>query len=143
MPRYNEFRRRVFKDPVKKFEDITEDRDIAEELRSVYDNDIESVDLMSGLFAEDLPPGFGFSDTAFRIFSVMAPRRLKSDRFITDSYNADVYTASGIDWIENNNFRHGAKGLAPPPRAAARSGMCLNKTLRKLLFSIQSIPDAV
>jgi len=105
VPRYNEFRRRVFKDPIKKFEDITDNRDIAEELRSVYDNDVESVDLMSGLFAEDLPPGFGFSDTAFRIFALMAPRRLKSDRFITDSYNADVYTASGIDWIENNGFR--------------------------------------
>ena len=81
------------------------DHELVEELRSVYNDDIESVDLMAGLFAEKPPPGFGFSDTAFRIFAVMAPRRLKSDRFITDSYGADAYTASGIEWVENNDFR--------------------------------------
>ena len=37
--------------------------------------------LMVGLFAEPKPPGFGFSDTAFRIFILMVSRRLKSDRF--------------------------------------------------------------
>ena len=31
----------------------------------------------SGLLAEPLPPGFGFSDTAFRIFILMASRRLR------------------------------------------------------------------
>ena len=52
VPRYNEFRRRVFKDPVKKFEQITGgDKTIAGELRDMYNDDIESVDLMSGLFA--------------------------------------------------------------------------------------------
>jgi len=105
VPRYNQFRRRVFKGAYTKFEQITKDPEVVEELRSLYDNDIEKVDLMAGLFAEDLPPSFGFSDTAFRIFSLMAPRRLQSDRFIADSYNSDVYTASGIDWIENNSFR--------------------------------------
>ena len=105
VPRYNEFRRRVFKKPVKKFEQITDDEAIASELREMYDNDIEAVDLMSGLYAEKLPPGFGFSDTAFRIFSVMAPRRLKSDRFITDSYGPEVYTPMGIEWVERYRFR--------------------------------------
>jgi hypothetical protein len=50
------------------------------------------------------PPGFGFSDTAFRIFILMASRRLKSDRFYTDDYTAAVYTQAGIDWIDNNNM---------------------------------------
>lgn len=36
------------------------------------------------MLAEPLPPGFGFSDTAFRIFILMASRRLKSDRFFTN-----------------------------------------------------------
>jgi len=30
----------------------------------------------------------GFSDTAFRVFILMASRRLKSDRFFTRDYNA-------------------------------------------------------
>ena len=38
---------------------------------------------MVGLYAEPLPKGFGFSDTTFRVFILMASRRLKSDRFFT------------------------------------------------------------
>jgi Animal haem peroxidase len=47
------------------------------------DNDKDKVDLQVGMYAEPLPPGFGFSDTAFRAFILMASRRLKSDRFFT------------------------------------------------------------
>ena len=49
----------------------------------------------SGLLAEKPPKGFGFSDTAFRIFILMASRRLKSDRFFTTDYTPDVYTPRG------------------------------------------------
>jgi len=56
------------------------------------------------MYAETPPEGFGFSDTAFRVFILMASRRLKSDRFITQDYTAAVYTQPGIDWIENNNM---------------------------------------
>jgi hypothetical protein len=83
----------------------------------VYDGDIEAVDLMVGLYAEPLPDGFGFSETAFRIFVLMASRRLKSDRFFTDDYSADVYSQIGLDWIDQNSMltvlqRH-FPGLAP------------------------------
>jgi hypothetical protein len=59
---------------------------------------------MVGMFAEDLPEGFGFSDTAFRIFILMASRRLKSDRFFTKDYTAATYTQLGLDWIDNNSM---------------------------------------
>ena len=59
--------------------------------REVYNNDLEKVDLMAGLYAEPLPEGFGFSETAFRIFVLMASRRLKSDRFFTDDYRPEIY----------------------------------------------------
>ena len=51
---------------------------------------------MSGMYAEDRPEGFAFSDTAFRIFVLMASRRLNSDRFFTDSFTEEVYTAEGM-----------------------------------------------
>ena len=51
---------------------------------------------MVGLYAEPLPKGFGFSDTAFRVFILMASRRLKSDRFFTDDYDAGTYTQAGL-----------------------------------------------
>ncbi len=54
--------------------------------------------------AEPLPKGFGFSDTAFRIFVLMASRRLKSDRFLSKDYRPEVYTKQGIDWVENTTM---------------------------------------
>ena len=66
--------------------------------------DIEAVDLMVGLFAEPLPEGFGFSETAFRVFILMASRRLKSDRFFTDDYRPEIYTQEGLDYIQNNGL---------------------------------------
>jgi len=42
-----------------------------------------------GLLGEQPPKGFGFSDTAFRIFILMASRRLKSDRFFTNDYTPE------------------------------------------------------
>jgi hypothetical protein len=56
------------------------------------------------MFAEKRPQGFAFSDTAFRIFILMASRRINSDRFLTDDYTASTYTQAGIDWVENTRF---------------------------------------
>jgi hypothetical protein len=60
---------------------------------------------MVGLYAEPKPEGFGFSDTAFRVFILMASRRLEADRFFTDDYRPEIYTKVGIDWVESNSMR--------------------------------------
>ncbi|MGK2882865.1 MAG: peroxidase family protein [Mycobacterium sp.] len=104
VPRYNEFRRQLRLKPAKDFEDITDNEKWAEELRQVYGH-VERVDLMVGMFAERKPPGFGFSDTAFRIFILMAVRRIKSDRFLTRDYRPEVYTHAGMRWIRDNSMR--------------------------------------
>src|SRR3546814_18318215 len=92
VPRYNRFRRLLRKEPVQSFEELTDNPAWREQIRKVYNNDIEAVDLMTGLYAEPLPDGFGFSETAFRIFVVMASRGLKSDSFCTDAYRPEIYT---------------------------------------------------
>jgi hypothetical protein len=56
------------------------------------------------MFAEDRPEGFAFSDTAFRIFILMASRRLNSDRFFTTDFTDEVYTPTGMQWIEDNTM---------------------------------------
>jgi hypothetical protein len=60
---------------------------------------------MVGMYAETPPAGFGFSDTAFRIFILMASRRLKSDRFFTTDFTEEVYSPAGMDWLNTNNMR--------------------------------------
>jgi hypothetical protein len=104
VPRYNQFRRLLRKPPVRSFDELTDRPEWRAEIRRVYNNDLEKVDLMTGLFAEPLPPGFGFSETAFRVFVLMASRRLKSDRFFTNDWNADTYTEFGLDWIKRNSM---------------------------------------
>jgi hypothetical protein len=105
VPRYNEFRRLFHLKPAASFDELTANPQWARELEEVYEGDIERVDLTIGMYAEPLPRGFGFSDTAFRVFILMASRRLKSDRFLTVDYRPEVYTQTGIDWVERNSMR--------------------------------------
>jgi hypothetical protein len=105
VPRYNQFRRLFRLKPAASFEELTGgDKATADQLRRVY-GDVERVDHMIGMYAEPKPKGFGFSDTAFRVFVLMASRRLKSDRFFTRDYRPEVYTQTGLDWVENNSMR--------------------------------------
>jgi Animal haem peroxidase len=99
VPRYNEFRALMHRKPVASFKELAEDAQVAAELKEVYGH-VDRVDLMTGLYAERRPKGFAFSDTAFRIFILMASRRLKSDRFFTSDYTEKVYTRAGLKWIE-------------------------------------------
>ncbi len=103
VPRYNRFRKLFHKAPVRSFEEMSDDPDIVRTLREVYGHP-DKVDLMVGMYAEKPPEGFGFSDTAFRVFILMASRRIKSDRFFTDDFTPAVYTQPGIDWVNANNM---------------------------------------
>ena len=104
VPRYNEFRRLMHMPAPATFDELTDNRQWAHEIADVYHGDIERVDLMVGLFAEARPPGFAFSDTAFRIFVLMASRRLNSDRFLTRDFTPAVYTPEGLRWIADNTM---------------------------------------
>jgi hypothetical protein len=73
-------------------------------MRELYGS-IDNIDTMVGLHAETPPKGFGFSDTAFRIFILMATRRLQSDRFLNVDYRPEIYSPLGIDWLEQNTMK--------------------------------------
>jgi len=120
VPRYNDFRELLRMERVGSFEALTGDSASAARIKEIYGGDIDQVDLMVGLFAEPLIEGFGFSETAFRIFALMASRRLNSDRFFTDDFTEQRYTSAGIDWIQENTMitvllRH-LPGLQPALR---------------------------
>ncbi len=110
VPRYCTFRARINAHVPKDFTELTDDPQWQAELREVYGT-VDKVDLQVGMLAESrnarygTPPGFGFSDTAFRIFILMASRRLKSDRFFTDDFRPEVYTPAGFAWVQDNSMR--------------------------------------
>ncbi|TAQ88812.1 hypothetical protein B7494_g2865 [Chlorociboria aeruginascens] len=106
VPRYCAFRRLFHMTAPKTFLELTGgNAPLAAQLRSVYDNNLEKVDLQIGMLCEPFPEGFGFSDTAFRVFILMATRRIKSDRFLAgDAWKEEVYTKEGMDWVQNETM---------------------------------------
>jgi hypothetical protein len=120
VPRYNRFRRLMHMKPARSFDQLTDNPTWADEMRRVY-GDVERVDLMVGMFAEPKPFGFGFSDTAFRIFVLMASRRLKSDRFFTADYTPRVYTPEGLKWIDDTDMSTILRRHLPELEPALRS----------------------
>ncbi|CAM5544955.1 Catalase OS=Streptomyces alboniger OX=132473 GN=CP975_06680 PE=4 SV=1 [Streptomyces alboniger] len=103
VPRYNDFREGLHKQRVRRFEDLSEDPATVAALKDVY-RSVDEVDTVVGLFAENPPHGFGFSDTAFRVFILMATRRLQSDRFLTVDFRPEIYTPLGIDWVQKGGM---------------------------------------
>jgi hypothetical protein len=104
VPRYTLFRHLMHLRPITSFDELTDNPQWGRQIRDVYEGRIDRVDLMVGMFAEPKPTGFGFSDTAFRIFILMASRRLKSDRFFGLDYSPEVYTSVGLEWIDKTTM---------------------------------------
>jgi Animal haem peroxidase/Catalase len=123
VPRYNDFRAALRRPRVRDWEELCTNPVTRRKLRDVYGK-LDMVDTMVGLHAETAPVGFGFSDTAFRIFLLMAARRLQSDRFLTIDFRPEVYSPLGIDWIANNGMtsiilRHCPELAAALPRTGS------------------------
>lgn len=122
VPRYNQFRRSIGLNPFGKISQISDNPETIRKIREVYqkNNDgsleldetkiLERIDLLVGCLAESpRPEGFGFGETTFQIFLLMASRRLEADRFFTSHYKAEVngipiYTQEGLDWIKANGM---------------------------------------
>ncbi|KAE9977514.1 hypothetical protein EG328_002021 [Venturia inaequalis] len=106
VPRYCAFRRLLHMEAPTTFEELTGgDETLAQQLSDAYNGDLEAVDTLIGCHSEPLPKGFGFSDTAFRIFILMASRRLKSDRFIAGQWNDETYSKEGMKWVQNTSMK--------------------------------------
>jgi hypothetical protein len=106
IPRYCAFRRMMGMKAPRSFDELTDNPDWRKEVEAIYER-IEDVDLLVGTLCESnggTPVGFGFSDTVFRIFILMASRRLKSDRFFTRDFTPEVYTQAGFQWIADNTL---------------------------------------
>ena len=109
VPRYRAFRQLLRLPVPTTFEELAGGNPhTAAAIREVYDGNLDAVDAVVGLYAEPKPQGFAFSETAFRIFLLMAARRLQSDRFFTDDYTPETYTPEGLalDRRDDDGRRH-------------------------------------
>ena len=119
VPRYNQFRRALNMRPIQKYSDFFPDgvvaterqKEIIAKFQKVYGRDeegydnVEMIDLLVGTLAEEVrPANFGFGETMFHIFILMASRRLMADPYYTDKYNSTYYTGAGIKWVDENSM---------------------------------------
>jgi len=84
---------------IRKWEDLTDDKETLALLYEIYGNNVERLDLLVGLLLEKKIPGFAISETAFFIFLLMATRRLEADPFFTSHFNETYYTKEGLKWV--------------------------------------------
>ena len=89
---------------MKSFDELTDNAAWRKQLKAVYNGDLEKVDLMTGFYAEPLPPGFRLQRDGVPGFLLMASRRLKSDRFFTDDFRPEIYTELGLDYVKKNSM---------------------------------------
>lgn len=112
--RYNDFRRAIRLDPIDEFENLfkrfpmdpisEEHQALADKLREIYGT-VDQLDVLTGSLAETVrPSGFAFGETSFQIFTLMASRRILSDRFFTEDYNPEMYTPEGYDIVETRTM---------------------------------------
>lgn len=123
VPRYNQFRRAIGLKPIKSYSDFFKHEDrldsaellrranIVEKFQRVYGSDkdgndnVEMIDLLVGTLAEEVrPSNFGFGETMFQIFILMASRRLMADKFFTTHYTKENYTEAGLKWVDDATF---------------------------------------
>jgi hypothetical protein len=105
---YNDLRRSLGEPPVTSFMELTGgDAALARELEIVYEGDVDKVDAGIGILAEPKPDGFALGFVQFYQFVLNAPRRVKSNRFLSEGYTREEY-AEGIDWVEHGG---GFKGV--------------------------------
>ncbi|EDO45807.1 predicted protein [Nematostella vectensis] len=106
VPRFNDFRRKLKLRPVESFEKLTSNKHHSAALKDMYCGDMEKLDLLIGCLAEEPRPyGYGFGETAFNLFLMMASRRLETDRFLTDDFTDDMYTPEGMQWIKDSTMK--------------------------------------
>jgi hypothetical protein len=109
IPRYNDFREQLRMKRVASIEDLTPDPALRAALHEVYGADtaaIDRVDALVGTLGEATRPTcYGFGETLFQVFTLMATRRLAADRFYTNDYRPEIYTAEGLAWVNANTMK--------------------------------------
>jgi hypothetical protein len=112
VPTYNQLRREIGLKPIHSFDDLIDDPRVVADLRDLYGTDgqgndnVDAMDLLIGTLTEaHRPTAFGFGETLFQIFILNASWRLLGDRFYTDDYRAEVYTAEGLAWVDEATFK--------------------------------------
>ncbi|MBI3298761.1 MAG: hypothetical protein HYZ75_11390 [Elusimicrobia bacterium] len=120
---FNEFMESVGEPAVKSFLELTGgDVELAKEIETMYEGDIDRVDAGIGILAYPKPAGFALSFPQYYQFILNAPRRVKSNRHMTELFDYENYQ-EGMDWIEHGGGIFGAERRHVPGIAEHMEGV--------------------
>ncbi|KAJ3164881.1 hypothetical protein HK101_000344, partial [Irineochytrium annulatum] len=137
VPRYRKFRQLLGLSVPNSFSDISDNADTVAALTAAYAT-VDDVDLLTGTLAESpRPEGYAFGETAFQLFVLMASRRLMTDRFLTQDFNAGTYTQAGMDWIQNSSMADVLSRAFPELAGAVSS---VNNAFKPWKFGGAAVP---
>ena len=124
---YNAYRKHCGFEPVERFEDFSSDPKVGEELRRLYDNDVDDVEFYPGLFAEDRITNSVVPPTMGRLIAVHAFSQLMTNPLLApEIYNSDeTFSARGRETHgrDRRAQRVGRLGPASTARTATTSGL--------------------
>lgn len=120
---YNDLRLSLGEPPVTSFMELTGgNAELAKELEIVYQGNVDHVDVGIGILAEPKPEGFALGFVQFYQFVLNAPRRIKSNRFLSEGYTYKEYL-EGMNWVEHGGGFKGAIRRHLPKLAAQLDGV--------------------
>ena len=104
VPRYNQFRRLFHKEPVKSFDELTDNPAWRQQIKQVYNGDLEKVDLMTGLYRRAAAGGLRLQRNRVPRLHPdgLAPPEERS--LLHRRLTAGIYTEFGLDWIRKNSM---------------------------------------
>jgi prostaglandin-endoperoxide synthase 2 len=133
---FNEYRERFGLKRLRTFQDLTADRAVQERLSDIYRGDIDTLELVIGLFAEDAEPGQLFGSLMTRMVAYDAFTQIFSNPLISRNvYHSDTFTDYGLSLIAETtslkalvarNVRNAESltvsfGASPPSASSERS----------------------
>jgi prostaglandin-endoperoxide synthase 2 len=98
---YNDYRALFGLNRLRHFGELTRDDQVRQRLETLYNKDIDKLEYLVGLFAEDPDPGLLFGNLLNRMVAYDAFTQIFSNPLLSRNvYNTDTFTQYGLDLIE-------------------------------------------
>ena len=101
---YNDYRESAHYPRITRFEQITGDPEVVDALRRIYDGQVDRIEFIVGLFAEELPPRSAVPPLVGRMVAADAFSHALTNPLLAPAvYHAGTFTQTGLDILEATN----------------------------------------
>lgn len=101
---YNAYRAKFGLDRLTSFDQLNDDSRLRTRLSSMYDDDIDKVELVVGLFAQKHKAGHLYGDLMYKMVAYDAFTQIYTNPLLSNNvYTAETFTRYGLDLIEATN----------------------------------------